>query len=137
MCLLNRCRCAVRAGHLGLRGAGSGRSDWGRSGCSPQRETINRTTAALGALIAGIFVGLIGDRPTLIGVIIAFAARRAHRSTIAAANYPREVDSCTSSSRRSTTDWQLAGRSSPCPHRAQRPVGEPGQQPSLSPGLIA
>ncbi len=30
--------------------------------------------AALGALIAGLLVGLIGDRLTLIGVIIAFAA---------------------------------------------------------------
>jgi hypothetical protein len=30
--------------------------------------------AALGALLAGLVVGLIGDRPTLIGVIIAFAA---------------------------------------------------------------
>jgi MFS family permease len=38
------------------------------------RRSINRTTAALGALIAGLLVGLIGDRPTLIGVIIAFAA---------------------------------------------------------------
>lgn len=37
------------------------------------RRSINRTTAALGALIAGLLVGLIGDRPTLIGVIIAFA----------------------------------------------------------------
>jgi MFS family permease len=38
------------------------------------RRSINRTTAALGALIAGLLVGLIGDRPTLIGVIIVFAA---------------------------------------------------------------
>ena len=30
--------------------------------------------AALGALIAGLIVGLIGDRITLIGVIVAFAA---------------------------------------------------------------
>jgi MFS family permease len=37
------------------------------------RRSINRTTAALGALIAGLLVGLIGDRPTLIGVLIAFA----------------------------------------------------------------
>jgi MFS family permease len=37
------------------------------------RRSINRTTAALGALIAGLLVGLIGDRPTLIAVIIAFA----------------------------------------------------------------
>jgi MFS family permease len=38
------------------------------------RRSINRTTAALGALIAGLLVGLIGDRLTLIGVIIAYAA---------------------------------------------------------------
>jgi MFS family permease len=38
------------------------------------RRSINRTMAALGALIAGLVVGLFGDRPTLISVIIAFAA---------------------------------------------------------------
>jgi len=37
------------------------------------RRSVNRTMAALGALIAGLVVGLIGDRATLIGVIIAFA----------------------------------------------------------------
>jgi len=37
------------------------------------RRSINRTAAALGAVIAGLLVGLIGDRPTLVGVIIAFA----------------------------------------------------------------
>jgi MFS family permease len=37
------------------------------------RRSINRTMAALGALGAGLLVGLIGDRPTLIGVIIVFA----------------------------------------------------------------
>jgi MFS family permease len=37
------------------------------------RRSINRTTAALGALIAGLLVGLIGDLPALIGVIVAFA----------------------------------------------------------------
>ncbi len=36
------------------------------------RRSINRTAAAIGALVAGLFVGLIGDRLTLIGVIIAF-----------------------------------------------------------------
>ena len=36
------------------------------------RRSINRTMAALGALIAGLLLGLIGDRPTLIAVIIAF-----------------------------------------------------------------
>jgi hypothetical protein len=38
------------------------------------RRSVNRTMAALGALAAGLVVGLIGDRPTLIGVIIVFAA---------------------------------------------------------------
>jgi MFS family permease len=38
------------------------------------RRSVNRTMAALGALIAGLVVGLIGERPTLIGVIIVFAA---------------------------------------------------------------
>jgi MFS family permease len=38
------------------------------------RRSINQTTAALGALIAGMFIGMIGERPTLIGVIIAFVA---------------------------------------------------------------
>ncbi len=38
------------------------------------RRSVNKTAAALGALIAGLVVGAIGDRPTLIGVIIAFAA---------------------------------------------------------------
>jgi len=38
------------------------------------RRSVNRTMAALGALIAGLAVGLIGDRLTLIGVIIVFAA---------------------------------------------------------------
>lgn len=38
------------------------------------RRSVNRTMAALGALAAGLIVGLIGDRPTLVGVIITFAA---------------------------------------------------------------
>ena len=38
------------------------------------RRSANRTMAALGALVAGLVVGLIGDRPALIGVIIVFAA---------------------------------------------------------------
>ena len=38
------------------------------------RRSVNRTMAALGALIAGLAVGLIGNRPTLIGAVIAFAA---------------------------------------------------------------
>ena len=37
------------------------------------RRSINRTAAALGAVIAGLLVGLIGERPTLIAVIIVFA----------------------------------------------------------------
>ncbi|HET6733084.1 MFS transporter [Mycobacterium sp.] len=38
------------------------------------RRSVNRTMAALGALVGGLSVGLIGERPTLIGVIVAFAA---------------------------------------------------------------
>jgi MFS family permease len=38
------------------------------------RRSINRTMAALGALTAGLFVGLIGERLTLIGVVIVFTA---------------------------------------------------------------
>jgi MFS family permease len=36
------------------------------------RRSINRTTAALGALVAGILIGQIGDRITLIGVVVIF-----------------------------------------------------------------
>ena len=36
------------------------------------RRSVNRTMGALGALIAGLVVGLLGDRPTLIAVVIAF-----------------------------------------------------------------
>jgi MFS family permease len=38
------------------------------------RRSVNRTMAALGALVAGLAVGLIGDRLTLIGVSAVFAA---------------------------------------------------------------
>lgn len=38
------------------------------------RRSINRTAAALGALVAGVLVGLIGERPTVVGAVIAFAA---------------------------------------------------------------
>lgn len=38
------------------------------------RRSINRTMAAIGALTAGVLVGLIGDRFTLIGVIVVFSA---------------------------------------------------------------
>jgi MFS family permease len=43
----------------------------GRSNAT--RRSVNRTMAALGAVIAGLVVGLIGDRATLIGVTIVFA----------------------------------------------------------------
>lgn len=36
------------------------------------RRSINRTIGALGALLAGLIVGAIGDRLTLIGVVIVF-----------------------------------------------------------------
>ncbi len=38
------------------------------------RRSANRTAGALGALVAGLAVGLIGDRATLIGVILVFTA---------------------------------------------------------------
>lgn len=38
------------------------------------RRSVNRTIAAVGALVGGFCVGLIGERPTLIGVIVGFAA---------------------------------------------------------------
>lgn len=38
------------------------------------RRSVNRTMAAIGALIAGLAMGLIGDRPILLGVILVFAA---------------------------------------------------------------
>jgi uncharacterized membrane protein YgaE (UPF0421/DUF939 family) len=50
------------------------------------RRSVNRTMAALGALIAGLMVGLIGDRITLIGVVVAFAA-----AALIAALSPREA----------------------------------------------
>jgi MFS family permease len=38
------------------------------------RRSINRTMAAVGALIGGLCVGLINERPTLLGAIVGFAA---------------------------------------------------------------
>jgi MFS family permease len=38
------------------------------------RRSVNRTMAAVGALAGGLFVGLISERPTLVGVIAGFAA---------------------------------------------------------------
>jgi len=38
------------------------------------RRSINRTMAAVGALIGGFCVGLINERPTLMGAIVGFAA---------------------------------------------------------------
>lgn len=37
------------------------------------RRSVNRTMAAVGAVIAGLLVSVIGERPTLIGVIVVFA----------------------------------------------------------------
>jgi MFS family permease len=36
--------------------------------------SINRTLAAIGALLAGFLAGTIGERPTLAGVIALFTA---------------------------------------------------------------
>jgi len=38
------------------------------------RRSVNRTMGALGALVAGLVVGPIGERPALAGVIVTFAA---------------------------------------------------------------
>jgi MFS family permease len=38
------------------------------------RRSVNRTMGAIGALIGGLFVGLIGDRPTFAGIVVTFAA---------------------------------------------------------------
>jgi hypothetical protein len=35
--------------------------------------SFNRTMAALGAVITGLLISVIGERPTLIGVIVVFA----------------------------------------------------------------
>ena len=37
------------------------------------RRSVNRTMAALGAVIAGLLVGAIGERLTLLGVVVVFA----------------------------------------------------------------
>jgi MFS family permease len=56
------------------------------------RRSVNRTMAALGALVAGFVVGLIGDRGTLIGVIIVFAAA-ALTAALSPLREPPEKDS--------------------------------------------
>ena len=74
------------------------------------RRSANRTMAALGALIAGLVVGLIGVRPTLIGVIVVFAA-----AALTAALSPlREA---------SSQDSIKAEKSSPAPEDAS-PAGD-------------
>ncbi len=74
------------------------------------RRSVNRTMAVFGALIAGLAVGLIGDRRTLIGVIIGFAAA----ALIAALSPLREAPS---------QDSIKAEMSSPSPKDAF-PAGE-------------
>jgi hypothetical protein len=56
------------------------------------RRSANRTMGALGALSAGLAVGLIGDRTTLIGVVVVFgaAALLAALSPLREAPLPRE-----------------------------------------------
>ncbi|KWX24515.1 transporter [Mycolicibacterium wolinskyi] len=69
----------------GLQGLAAGVENSNEMGCwqsltpdellgrtNATRRSINRTAAAVGALVAGLFVGLIGDRLTLLGVIIVF-----------------------------------------------------------------
>ncbi|MDV8011665.1 hypothetical protein R4P70_10160 [Rhodococcus sp. IEGM 1241] len=41
------------------------------------RRSVNRTMAALGAVIAGLLVGAIGERLTLLGVAVVFAVAAA------------------------------------------------------------
>ncbi|HEY2266764.1 MAG TPA: MFS transporter [Streptosporangiaceae bacterium] len=72
---------------LALQGLAAGLENSNEMGCwqaltpdellgraNATRRSANRTMAALGALVAGLVTGLVGGRPTLIGVIIAFAA---------------------------------------------------------------
>jgi MFS family permease len=72
------------------------------------RRSANRTIAALGALIGGLVVGLIGDRATLIGMVIVFAAA----ALIAALSPLREApdrDNKTEMSPPSPQDASLGG----------------------------
>jgi MFS family permease len=74
------------------------------------RRSANRTMGAVGALIAGLSIGLIGERPTLIGVIIILTA-----AALTAALSPlRETRG---------HDGMMAGTSSPTPQDAS-PAGD-------------
>jgi MFS family permease len=75
------------------------------------RRAVNRTMAALGALVAGLVVELIGDRPTLVGVIIVFAAA----AFTAALSPLREA---------SNQDSIKAETSSPPPAKDASPAGD-------------
>jgi MFS family permease len=72
---------------LSLQGLAAGMENSNEMGCwqaltpdellgrvNATRRSANRTIAALGALMGGLAVGLIGDRATLLGMIIVFAA---------------------------------------------------------------
>jgi MFS family permease len=76
------------------------------------RRSVNRTMAALGALLAGLVVGLIGDRNTLIGVTIVFAAA----ALIAALSPLREAPD---------DDSVTSDVSSPSPRDASPAAGQP------------
>ncbi len=52
------------------------------------RRSINRTMTAAGALVAGLSIGLIGDRATLVGVVIVFTVA----ASITALSPLRETD---------------------------------------------
>lgn len=59
------------------------------------RRSANRTMAALGALTAGLGVGLVGDRPTLVVVIIVLAAAALPAALSPLRQAPsRESDQC-------------------------------------------
>jgi len=102
-------------GALGLQGLAAGIENPNEMGCwqaltpdallgrtNATRRAVNRTMAALGALMAGLVVGRIGDRPTLVGVILAFAVA----ALIAALSPLREAP---------PQDRMKAERSSPSP----------------------
>jgi MFS family permease len=65
--------------------------------------------AALGALLAGLVVGLIGDRPTLIGVIIAFAAAALTAALSPLREAPNQDSTKTETSSPSLEDASPAG----------------------------
>lgn len=56
------------------------------------RRSINRTMAAIGALLAGFLAGTIGQRPTLVGVIALFAVAAVAVALSPLRNAPTVID---------------------------------------------